>query len=99
MTSSYTKRLSRANIGPFRSILAVADDIFGAAYSEMKPANSQWLDNHSLGFGRTTMGPNETRFLWGGTRRRGENRPDPLQALAMGHDAPPMGPDETSSSR
>lgn len=49
--------------------------------------------------GRTTMGPNETRFLWGGTRRRGENRPDPLQALAMGHDAPPMGPDETSSSR
>lgn len=55
--------------------------------------------NVQLGFGRTTMGPNETRFLWGGTRRRGENRPDPLQALAMGHDAPPMGPDETSSSR
>ncbi|OXH43858.1 hypothetical protein J002_06754, partial [Cryptococcus neoformans] len=52
-----------------------------------------------LGFGRTTMGPNETRFLWGGARRPGENRPDPLQALAMGHDAPPMGPDERSSSR
>ncbi|OXG58904.1 hypothetical protein C351_05556 [Cryptococcus neoformans c8] len=29
----------------------------------------------------------------------GENRPDPLQAVAMGHDAPPMGPDERSSSR
>ncbi|OXH64625.1 hypothetical protein J000_06202 [Cryptococcus neoformans] len=55
--------------------------------------------NLLLGFGRTTMGPNETRFLWGGARRPGENRPDPLQALAMGHDAPPMGPDERSSSR
>ncbi|OXH21555.1 hypothetical protein J008_06744 [Cryptococcus neoformans] len=45
------------------------------------------------------MGPNETRFLWGGARRLAENPPDPLQALAMGHDAPPMGPDERSSSR
>lgn len=48
MTSSYTKRLSRAHIGPFRSILAVADDIFGAAYSESKPANCQWLDDNFL---------------------------------------------------
>lgn len=48
MTASYTKRLSRAHIGPFRSILAVADDIFGAAYSESKPTNCQWLDDNFL---------------------------------------------------
>lgn len=59
---------------------------------EAGPKNCLW-------FGRTTMGPNETRFLWGGARRLAEKRPDPLQALAMGHDAPPMGPDERSSSR
>lgn len=48
MTYKYTKRLSRAHMGPFRSILAVADDIFGAAYNEDRPANCQWLDNHFL---------------------------------------------------
>lgn len=48
MTASYTKQLSRAHIGPFRSILAVADDIFGAAYSESKPTNCQWLDDNFL---------------------------------------------------
>ncbi|OXC58384.1 hypothetical protein C358_06169 [Cryptococcus neoformans MW-RSA852] len=48
MSMPYTKVLSRAHHGPFQTLLSVGDDIFGAAFSEDRPANCQWLDDDFL---------------------------------------------------
>lgn len=48
MSMPYTKVLSRAHHSPFQTLLSVGDDIFGAAFSEDRPANCQWLDDDFL---------------------------------------------------
>ncbi|OWZ74721.1 hypothetical protein C365_07059, partial [Cryptococcus neoformans Bt85] len=48
MSMPYTKVLSRAHHGPFKTLLSVGDDIFGAAYAEERPANCHWLDDDFL---------------------------------------------------
>lgn len=48
--TQYTRVLDRAHHGPFQMLLSVGDDIFGAAYSEERPGNCQWLDDDFLSF-------------------------------------------------